>query len=248
MSDPIPSIKPDQDEVASYRSSARSAAPRQSNFNGLLVFVIVLMAIIMGIGGYTLFEVQNKLVRSNQLLAQGQENIAELDSRLAATGTDVSKTLQDLKAQLSTNFSEIDKLWAVSYRQNKPDIQKNVRSIASLKDGLGQRVTSMSGSLQQMTTQYQAILDELSGLREGLLQDNEELITEIALLRGQVQDQAVAQEASRRNLNSLTKQLNDITEAIDSIDQHRRQLAQKLAQQQAQIQNFESQQATETGG
>ena len=248
MSDPIPSIKPDQDEVASYRSSARSAAPRQSNFNGLLVFVIFLMAIIMGIGGYTLFEVQNKLVRSNQLLAQGQENIAELDSRLAATGTDVSKTLQDLKAQLSTNFSEIDKLWAVSYRQNKPDIQKNVRSIASLKDDLGQRVTSMSGSLQQMTTQYQAILDELSGLREGLLQDNEELITEIALLRGQVQDQAVAQEASRRNLNSLTKQLNDINEAIDSIDQHRRQLAQKLAQQQAQIQNFESQQATETGG
>ena len=248
MSDPIPSIKPDQDEVASYRSSARSAAPRQSNFNGLLVFVIFLMAIIMGIGGYTLFEVQNKLVRSNQLLAQGQENIAELDSRLAATGTDVSKTLQDLKAQLSTNFSEIDKLWAVSYRQNKPDIQKNVRSIASLKDDLGQRVTSMSGSLQQMTTQYQAILDELSGLREGLLQDNEELITEIALLRGQVQDQAVAQEASRRNLNSLTKQLNDITEAIDSIDQHRRQLAQKLAQQQAQIQNFESQQTTEPGG
>ena len=106
----------------------------------------------------------------------------------------------------------------------------------------------MSGSLQQMTTQYQAILDELSGLREGLLQDNEELITEIALLRGQVQDQAVAQEASRRNLNSLTKQLNDINEAIDSIDQHRRQLAQKLAQQQAQIQNFESKQATETGG
>ncbi|SVA83344.1 uncharacterized protein METZ01_LOCUS136198 [marine metagenome] len=248
MSDPIPSIKPDQDEVASYRSSARSAAPRQSNFNGLLVFVIVLMAIIMGIGGYTLFEVRNKLDSSNELLAQGREKIAELDSRLAATGTDVSKTLQDLKAQLSTNFSEIDKLWAVSYRQNKPDIQKNVRSIASLKDDLGQRVTSMSGSLQQMTTQYQAILDELSGLREGLLQDNEELITEITLLRGQVQDQAVAQEASRRNLNSLTKQLNDITEAIDSIDQHRRQLAQKLAQQQAQIQNFESQQTTEPGG
>ena len=240
MNDPIPSIKPDQDEVASYRSSARSAAPKQSNFNGLLVFVIVLMAIIMGIGGYTLFEVQNKLDRSNKLLAQGQENIAELDSQLAATGTDVSKTLQDIKAQLSTNFSEIDKLWAVSYRQNKPDIQKNVRSIASLKDDLGKRVTSMSGAMQEMTTQYQTIIDELSGLREGLLKDNEELITEITMLRGQVQDQAVAQEASRRNMNSLTNQLNDIDEAIDSIDQHRRQLAQKLAQQQAQIQSLDS--------
>ena len=153
MNDTIPSIKPDQDEVASYRSSARSAAPRQSNFNGLLVFVIVLMAIIMGIGGYTLFEVQKKLDRSNALLAQGQMNIAELDSRLAATGTDVSQTLQDLKDQVGTNFSEIDKLWAVSYRQNKPDIQKNVRSIKTLKNELGQSVTKMAGSVDEMSRQ-----------------------------------------------------------------------------------------------
>lgn len=105
----IPSIKPAQDEVASYRRSGRSEAPKQSNFNGLLVFVIVLMAIMMGIGGYTLFEVQEKLERSNQLLEQGQENTRQLDSRLAATGTDVSKTLRDLKAQMNTNFTEIDK-------------------------------------------------------------------------------------------------------------------------------------------
>jgi len=248
MNDPIPSIKPDQDEVASYRSSARSAAPRQSNFNGLLVFVIVLMAIIMGIGGYTLFEVQKKLDQSNELLAQGQANIAELDSRLAATGTDVSQTLQDLKAQVSTNFNEIDKLWAVSYRQNKPDIQKNVRSITTLKNDLGQRVNDMSSSVEQMAAQYQSTLNELSGLREGLLQDNEELITEIALLRGQVQDQAVVQEASRRTLNSLTKQLQDVNEAIDSIDQHRRQLAQKLAQQQSQIQSMQARPAPGPGG
>ncbi len=245
MNDPIPSIKPDQDEVASYRSSARSAAPKQSNFNGLLVFVIVLMAIIMGIGGYTLFEVQNKLERSNELLAQGQKNIAELDGRLAATGNDVSNTLKDVNAQVTTNFSEIDKLWAVSYRQNKPDIQKNVRAIASLKGDVGQSVTNMGQSVQKMAAQYQSILEEVSGLREGLLQDNEELITEITLLRGQVQDHAVEQEANRRNLNSLTKQINDLKEAIQSIDQHRRQLAQKLAQHQSQIQNLNGQQASE---
>jgi len=232
----IPSIKPDQDEVASYRSSARSAAPKQSNFNGLLVFVIVLMAIMMGIGGYTLFEVQKKLDTSNELLAQGQENIRQLESRLAATGTDVSKTLQDLKAQVATNFTEIDKLWAVSYRQNKPEIQKNVRAIAALKDDVGKRVDSMDGSFQLMTSQYQSILDELSGLREGLLQDNEELITEIALLRGQVQDQAVTQEATKRNLNALARQVKDVDEAIKSIDQHRSQLARKMAQLQDRMQ------------
>ena len=232
----IPSIKPEQDEVASYRSSGRSAAPKQSNFNGLLVFVIVLMAIMMGFGGYTLFEVQKKLDQSNELLAQGQENIRELDSRLAATGTDVSKTLQDLKEQVSTNFSEIDKLWAVSYRQNRPDIQKNVRAIAALEDNLGKKVETMDQSVKQMSSQYQLTLNEILSLREGLLRDNEELITEIALLRGQVQDQAVAQEAMRRNISSLTQQVRETEEAIAAIDRHRLQLTQKLAQLQALIQ------------
>ena len=206
------------------------------------------MAIIMGIGGYTLFEVQKKLDRSNALLAQGQMNIAELDSRLAATGTDVSQTLQDLKDQVGTNFSEIDKLWAVSYRQNKPDIQKNVRSIKTLKDDLGQSVTNMAGSVDEMSRQYKELVDEYSGLRDGLLQDNQEFITEIAFLRSQVQDQAVVQEANQRALNTVSRQLKEVNEAISSIDQHRQQLAQKLSQQQTQIQEIQARATNGTDG
>ena len=224
----IPSITPAQDEVASYRRSGRSDAPKQSNFNGLLVFVIVLMAIMMGIGGYTLYEVQERLERSNQLLQQGQENTRQLDSRLAATGTDVSKTLLDLQGQVNTNFTEIDKLWSVSHRQNKPDIQKNVRAIAGLKGDLGAKISSMTSMVKKMSSQYQAMLNELSGLQEGLLQDNEELITEIALLRGQVQDQAVVQGATTRNLSSVDLQIKEMQDAINSIDAHRKQIAQKL--------------------
>jgi len=87
-----------------------------------------------------------------------------------------------------------------------------------------------------MSSQYQAILNELSGLREGLRQDNEELITEIALLRGQVQDQAVVQGATKRNLNSLDRQMKEMQAAIDSIDAHRRQISQKLKELQNNIQ------------
>ena len=232
----IPSIKPEEDEVASYRRGGQVKAPRQSNFNGLLVFVIVLMAIMMGIGGYTLCEVQLKLERSNQLLAEGQENVRMLEARLAATGTDVSKTLQDLKSQVSTNFTEIDKLWAVSYRQNKPDIQKNVRAIEALKSDLGGKINGMDKSVKQMSGQYQSILSELKSVREGVLKQNEELITEVALLRGQVQDQAVAQEAVRRNQASTDKQIREINEAINAIDRHRGQLAQKLNELESRMQ------------
>ena len=140
----------------------------------------------------------------------------------------MSKTLQDLKEQVSTNFSEIDKLWAVSFRQNKPDIQKNVRAINGLKDELGGKITSMDRSVTEMSSQYKSILNELQTLREGLLRENGELITEIALLRGQVQNQADQQEAIRRDQASLTRQVKEINEAIAAIDRHRGQLAQKL--------------------
>ena len=120
----IPSIKPDQVDVASYRRNARVDPPKQSNFNGFLVFVIALMAIIMGVGGFALYEVQQSLALSNKLLDQGQNNIRDLDTRLSETGTDVLKTTQDLSDQVKLNFTEIDKLWKVAHRQNKPDIQK----------------------------------------------------------------------------------------------------------------------------
>ena len=227
----IPSITPAQDEVASYRRSGRLEAPRQSNFNGLLVFVIALMVIVMGFGGYTLYEVQGKLERSNKLLAEGQNNIRQLESRLAVTGTDVSRTLQDIKEQVNTNFSEIDKLWAVSLRQNKPDIQKNVRTIASTRDDLRGRIDKVNVSVQQLAARSQSILDDLTIFRTGI-QNHEELVTEFALLRGQVQDQVVEQEALKRSLNALTQRLQETEEAIGTIDKHRQILSQKIQELQ----------------
>ena len=226
----IPSIKPDQDEVASFRRSGRSETPKQSNFNGLLVFVIILMVIVMGIGGYTIYQLQERLAHSDELLEQGQENIRQLDSRLAATGTDVSKTLQDLKAQVETNFSEVDKLWKVAFRQNRPDIQQNISAIAELENNFN----AMDASVKQITGRYESMLNELGTLREGLLQDNEELIAGISQLRDQVRDQAVEQEAGKRNLNSLAKQLREMQEALNSIDEYRLQINKRLIEIQNQ--------------
>ena len=59
--DLIPAIAPAKDEVASYRRSGSSDAPKQSNFNGILVFALVLMAIVMGVGGFALYQIQQKL-------------------------------------------------------------------------------------------------------------------------------------------------------------------------------------------
>ncbi|MBT7877715.1 MAG: hypothetical protein HN738_06500, partial [Gammaproteobacteria bacterium] len=56
------------------------------------------------------------------------------------------------------------------------------------------------------------------------------------LLRGQVQDQAVVQGATKRNLNSIDRQMKEMQAAIDSIDTHRRQISQKLNELENNIQ------------
>ena len=107
--DDLPSITPDAEDVSSYRRGSRSEAPKQSNFNGILVFIIALMVVVMGFGGYVLFQVQQKLNEATVLLEKSQSGIIELEGRLAATGSDVSATFEKLQNQSNTNFSEIDK-------------------------------------------------------------------------------------------------------------------------------------------
>jgi len=205
----LPSIKPDADEVSSYRKSGRSDAPKQSSFNGILVFVLFLMVIVMGFGGYVLYEVQKKLVEANALLSKGQESILELESRLAATGTDVSKTLQEMQDQSETNIVEIDKLWAVAYRQNKPkidslaqDLENSTTSFRAQLDPIASAVAGFTGSLDSVSK-------GLIELENGLVTGSKEQATTIALLNQRLQDQTDLAETYRRSVDVLGKQLKE---------------------------------------
>ena len=221
----VPFVKPERDEVASFRRSDRSETPKQSNFIAVLFFVIALMVIVMAIGGYTLYQVQQQFARSNLLLEQAQGHIKQLDVQLAATGSDVSTTLQDINVQVAKNFSEIDKLWGVIHRQNTLEIQKNTRALSALEQRYEQQLQEMTHSLATLTNQNQTMLARLKALEAN---QNEELDTEIALLRGMTQDQAVIQEALTRNLNKLNQQMEQTLEAIEAIDHHRLQINQRL--------------------
>lgn len=232
----IPSIKPDQVDVASYRRNARTDPPKQSNFNGFLVFVIALMAIIMGVGGFALYEVQQSLALSNKLLDQGQNNIRDLDTRLSETGTDVLKTTQDLSDQVKLNFTEIDKLWKVAHRQNKPDIQKNVRDIALLKE----KNAAFERNDSERLTKFDGALTKIDSLSARIKDENEEIITEISFIKAQLEDQLLKREADKREFYSVEKQIEELSEAINSIDQHRRIINQKLAQLRDDVQRIDA--------
>ena len=233
----IPAITPAKDEVASFRRSGRSEAPRQSNFNGMLVFVIVLLCIMMGIGGYALWEVQKKLEQSTTLLAQAQKNVDDLERRLSATGDQTSKAFQDVEQQVATNFSEIDKLWGVAYRRNRPNIEQNTKAIESLTGRLDTELKQIAQRMTSVEQSSQEFQRDMIALRGTLRADNEEMKTEVSLLRGQVQDQAVVLENNRRSIAALERQVKSAEEAINVIDQYRQRINQQLLDLRSQVQS-----------
>lgn len=222
--DRMPAIKPAQDEVASFRTSRRSEAPKQSHFNGVLVFVIVVMAIMMGIGGFALYEVQQKLDLSNELLAKSQDNIRELESRLSAAGSTSSQRFQSMESQIQTNVSEIDKLWGVSYRTNRPEIEKNTSAIKTLTAKMDQDIRQLSTAMSSVTTGFERFSKEMKDVREELLSDNQEVVTQMSLVRGEIQDQATVLEKNRRDLAALQQRMERVNEDISTFDRYRQQV------------------------
>jgi len=196
---------------------------------------------MMAVGGFALYQVQQRLEQSNVLLSKGQENIRMLEERLKATGTDVSKTLQIMQGRLDSNESEIRKLWDVSNKRNKQWIQDNQSAIADLKgtdSKLSDRMSSVQGTLREAVNKFNELAAQMTTLRNKLVDENEEMSTQVSLLRSQVQDQSVKVEGNGRNLASLEKKVKDNDEAIKTIDEYRRHINQQLLELQSRVQSL----------
>ena len=232
----IPEIKPGQED-ALYRRSRSSRTPKQSNFNGLLVFIILLMIIIMGIGSYTLYEVEQKLDQADILLTKGQESISDLNERLAATGTDVSKTLQNMQGEIGEHFKQIDMLWGHAYRTNKPNIEKNTKAVLSIRKQLDDDLGMLKRSVVSAEAGFNSISDEMTRANQELREDKQGMTTQISLIRGHVQDQETNLLQNEKDIQRINNQLVEIEEAIDAIDNHRRQINQRILEMQNLIQS-----------
>ena len=84
----------------------------------------------------------------------------------------------------------------------------------------------------------------MTQVKQDLVDDNEEMTTQVSLVKGQVQDQSVRVEGNRREISILVNQMKVVQEAIDVIDQYRRQINQRLRDLQEQIQDQPPSQTT----
>jgi hypothetical protein len=130
-----------------------------------------------------------------------------------------------MKAQQALNVREIDKLWGVAFRTNRPRIEKMEVTVKNL--------LAMD---RQLDAKASRVTERFDAFSQQMLGNREDLATTLAMVRGQVQDQSVLLEASRRGVLTLDSRMKDAEEAISVIDRYRVQVNQTLVEIKRQMQ------------
>src|SRR5699024_6038967 len=158
---PTPKTPPKQAAPKAAAPKAAKAAPKAtapvaasgSSNKGLWFLVLVLLLLVAGLaaagwGFYQQFtEVKSQL---DHELSQSDERLGSLATELSSTGENVSSNISALQKAADTlaanhkalegeqkkQMDEIRKLWDVSNKRNKAQIDANEKEIKALKDAL----------------------------------------------------------------------------------------------------------------
>ncbi|MFT5720982.1 MAG: hypothetical protein ACI9W6_001289 [Motiliproteus sp.] len=174
-------------------ASAVPVAKTSNSGSGLMPWLLLLLMLIMGAGGYWGLE-HTKLLQ--QQLLESNRRLTSLEGLINATDEHANRSGAALQAQLKTFLidgekrlkhvdSELAKLWTVAYQRNKPKIAELDQALASLDKqsvelrkltaGLGVELTQTQADLGKTTTdlqqfdlQKQALQAKLTGLETAL--------------------------------------------------------------------------------
>jgi len=229
------------------------APPRKMNTSGpqviakqsliLWMLVLAMCAGILG-GGYwaynKLTDVDLLLTVSRGELDHARKRIGELEALVVATDVNANKSgtvvqaqvrLMDNRAKERNKFvdTEIDKLWGVTYRNNRPAIEENQKAIenntTTLKQHQEMFVTQTDKVDKQKTlaSKQQLLIQEAGQTSQSAMQSVNEQLNKVQLLQD--------------TLSTVLKQIKEQDKALS--DQHKAdiayaQLAEQLALQRVQ--------------
>lgn len=231
-------IIPERDDLQPSRSSSNG------NSNGLLWGAVI--ALVAGVGGlyYQNTQLNQSLKLQSSQFNQAINRVQALEDELTATGRDLSKSGATLESRIQTSESEIRKLWDLSNKRNRSDIESNSQAIASIKNQLDTAlsdVKNLHSILKDESATRTLMLSTLKTEQELLstkVEAQQATLTEHVSTQQQLLTQQVATEIKAREALKL-----ELESKLSSLDG---QLATLLAQQsnlKTQLANIEAKKA-----
>ena len=215
----------------------------------LTAWLVILLMVVIGAGGYWGMEHINQLQRQ---LIEANQRLTGLEGLINATDESASKSGAALQAQLKKFLldgeqrikhvdSELAKLWTVSYQRNKPKIAEIDKTVAKLDKltqqqdkVLKQQQTSVDKAAQQLVsldkaqTEHRQAIDSLDSQLKLRDQANQELDalqdTQLSALEKQLK--AIQQQPPVPE--SLAQAIKEHEQAIAAINSFRKQANSQL--------------------
>ena len=193
--------------IGAQRAMQSSAPQMVAKSNGILWVLVVAMFVGVLVGGYwsysKLTDVDLLLMVSRGELDHARKRIGELEALVVATDVNSNKSgtvvqaqvrLLDNRAKERNKFvdTEIDKLWGVTYRNNRPAIEENQKAIdnntATVKQHREELKTQNErvGLQQSSITKQEVKIEEASQNGQLALQSVEDQLNTVQLLQGKL--------------------------------------------------------------
>ncbi len=200
-------------------TAATAATPAKRSFGAWFVTLLVVLVMLAGSWWMhnRLVDMEDLLTVSRGELGHARKRIGELEALVVATDVNANKSgtvvqaqvkLMDDRAKERSKFvdSEIDKLWGVSYRTNKPAIAENKKAVENNSVGIKQHTEQLAAQNQLIEKQQELVAKQ------------QKQVVEAVTSAKQVGSQLTKQEQSLRadigtNKTLLEKQATQLANA-----------------------------------
>tara|TARA_B100000809_G_scaffold105792_1_gene104343 strand:+ start:4170 stop:5393 length:1224 start_codon:yes stop_codon:yes gene_type:complete len=225
--------------IASPRAMQPSSPQVVAKNNGILWVLVVTMFFGVLAGGYwsynKLTDVDLLLMVSRGELDHARKRIGELEALVVATDVNSNKSgtvvqaqvrLVDNRAKERNKFvdTEIDKLWGVAYRNNRPAIEENQKAIDNNTATVKQHQEKLKTQNEKVSLQQSSIAKQKVQIEEA--SQNGQLVVQ------QVEDQLNKLQLLQDKLSGVLKRVASQDKTLS--DQHKTDIGQaQLAQQHA---------------
>lgn len=220
--------------------AGKSSEQTARNRSGGGLWKLLVLILLLGVGGLGYFFVQQteQLDQLQHRFDSLEAKIVSTDESLNQSGAALGIKLKDHDTELAKHWSEIKKLWGISYDRNRKTIESQEKTLAAQEKTLKGLKASMAARKKEIS-KLVAHVDKASASLEAMV--NTSMAAKLEMNDIVSQSQAVTDQVNnlQKTIDTLKQNLNarvaDNEEAIGAIDAYRLQVNRDLQQLKQQL-------------
>ncbi|WP_426416299.1 hypothetical protein [Aestuariirhabdus sp. LZHN29] len=238
----IPSLAVSRDDIRVQQRSSVQGAAKPAKASPLLMVVVVLL--VLAIGAISFFGYQQtqalraELASNQQAFELTLQRLQDVTGKVTATGESMDLSDTKVQAELKVLNSEVRKLWDVSNKRNKRNIENNAAQLENLSKSVA-RVGKSEQALEKSLAAQREAMDverqrtnelasqiQLSATEQAArLESLQERLDTVGTLEARID---LLQKQLSADIDSVNARAKGNADAVRSIDAFRRQVNGQL--------------------